>query len=98
MIQIHEAHVFLLNYVQYMKEPDEIYATKHAELSAYNAELRGLAFAIGDKELLNLVNESYSFIHYSPADRSVVGDEMEIRGKSQKLHTRISQLIKDTAQ
>jgi hypothetical protein len=58
VIQKHKAHVFLLNHVKFVKEPNETYATKQAELSAYQAELRGLAFAIGDQELLDLVNHS----------------------------------------
>ena len=96
VIQMHQAHVFLLNYVQHMNDenlPDEVYATKYAELSAYKAELRGLAFAIGDQELLDLVNKSYEFMNQSPEERFSMLPEMEIRGRSQKLHTRISQLL-----
>ena len=68
---------------------------KDAELSAYKAELRGLAFAIDDKELLRLVNEGYSFTGLPQKERNFIKDEMEIRGRSQHLHTRISQLLKE---
>ncbi len=72
---------------------NEEYSLKFAEMSAYQAELRGLAFAIGDKELLEIVNKGYESQKYSPEERSFELDEMEIRGKSQHLHTRISQLL-----
>jgi hypothetical protein len=97
VIQIHKAHVFLLEFNLMEQKPSEIYLTKHAELSAHKAELRGLAFAIGDKELLKLVNEGYSFSTQPQEERNITRDEMEIRLKSQKLHTRISQLLETTA-
>lgn len=96
VMKVHQAHVFLLNYVKYLNDeafPNEVCATKHAELSAYKAELRGLAFSIGDKELLDLVNESYEFMKQAPEERFSMLPEMEIRGRSQRLHTRISQLL-----
>jgi len=92
-IKIHQAHVYLLDYQTYFKDPNEILLEKQSEISAYQAELRGLAFAIGDKELLDLINSGYEFTGVPLSERNVVKDEMEIRGKSQKIHTRISQLL-----
>jgi len=95
VIQRHKAHVFLLEYQASRKEATELYFTTMAELSARNAELRGLAFAIGDKELLTLVNEGYDFLGVPPDQRNITVDEMTIRGRSQKLITRISQLLEE---
>ena len=97
VIQRHRAHVFLLEYKASEKEPTELYFTKLAELSVCNAELRGLAFAIGDKEFLRLVNEGYGFLRQPPTERNITLDEMEIRNRSQRLHTRISQLLEIAA-
>jgi hypothetical protein len=94
VIKIHAAYVFLLEYRSQISEPTEIYITKFAEMSANQAELRGLAFAIGDKDLLALVNEGYRFREIPSGERNTIMDEMEIRGRSQKLHTRISELLK----
>lgn len=92
VIQENKATVFLAEYVQALKsegksELTEAYFEKHAELSACKAELRGLAFAIGDKELLQIVNNF-------PRD-SVMPPEMEARARAQHLHTRISQLLEE---
>jgi hypothetical protein len=76
-----------------MKEPDEIYCARHSELSAYSAELRGLAFAIGDEELRKLANNLYP----SNKSNSAMEKEMDVRNHSQHLHTRISELLQDTA-
>lgn len=63
VIQEQKARVFLVTYVEAYKaegktETTEIYFKKRGELSAYWAELRGLAFAIQDDELLRYVNQS----------------------------------------
>jgi hypothetical protein len=92
-IKIHSAYIFLLEIGYNNSENLETHATKYAELSAYNAELRGLAFAIKDDELLQTVDKSYNFLNQSPKDRSFWLDEVEIQGKSEKLHKRISELI-----
>ena len=55
-------------------------------------------FAIGDEELLRLVNEGYDFISQPIGERDLVLDEMKIRGRSQHLHTRISQLLEKATQ
>jgi len=93
VIKIHSAHVFLLEYRPPPSEPTEASTTKFAEMSAYQAGLRGLAFALGDKDLLGLVNEGYEFTGKPLEERNTVRDEAEIRGRSQQLHTRISQLL-----
>jgi len=93
VIKIHSAHVFMLEYVDHQEKPNELYMTTFAERSAYEAELRGLAFAIGDEELLALVNKGYEFDKRPIEARTFWMDEAEIRGRSQFLHTRISQLL-----
>ena len=90
VIQRHKAHIVLLEYKASGKEPTEFCFTTMAELSAHNAELRGLAFAIGDENLLGLVNEGYEFLRQPPDQRNIDLDEMTIRNRSQHLHTRIS--------
>lgn len=90
--------MFLLEYGASGKEATEVYFTTMAELSVHNAELRGLAFAIGDEELLRLVNEGYEFLSQPPDQRNIVLDEMTIRNHSQHLHTRISQLLEAATQ
>lgn len=96
VIKIHSTHVFLLELTKNNSNNLEIHAEKFGEMSAYQAELRGLAFAINDKDLLEIVNRSYDFMKQSPEERSIFLDEMEIRGRSQKLHTRIAELIGKT--
>jgi hypothetical protein len=84
-IRMHEANVFLIQYVSTNPQITDVYCQKHAELSASRAELRGLAFAIDDKELLDIVNEN-------------LGDtEGSIRNHVQRIHTRISKLIEITS-
>lgn len=108
VIAVHKAHVYLINYGQnkvavWAEEQigkrarplvlDDNYFIKSAELSAAQAELRGLAFAIGDKELLHQVN--------NPIDNRTSDDkrinaafrEIDIRANSQHLHTRITELL-----
>ena len=67
-----------------------------SEFSAAFAELRGLAFAIGDHELLMLVNK---LGHSDPGHVTLNLDpselwEMESRGQFQHIHTRIAELLK----
>ena len=93
VIQRHKAHVFLLEYKMSGEKPTELCFKTMAELSVHNAELRGLAFAIGDEELLKLVNKGYEFLSQPPDQRNITLDEMTIRNRSQHLHTRISQLL-----
>lgn len=90
VIEIHKAKVFLIEYVTAYKnesktELTDTYFQKQAEASAYAAELRGLAFAIGDEQLLSIVNNF-------PVDK-VMPPEMQERARAQHLHTRISQLL-----
>ncbi len=76
------AHLFLKFYNSAVGEKDgdaEIRAAERGKYYAAWAELKGLARAISDEELLNLVKD----------DR----DEMEIRAQAQKLHTRIAELL-----
>lgn len=106
VIAIHKAHVYLLDYVahkesvqkakndygdeKFVVELDDPYFTKHAEISAAKAELRGLAFAIGDAKLLELVNNPK---HMPNSSLGRMESEMDMRGNSQQLHTRISELL-----
>jgi len=99
VIKIHSAYIFLLECRAQQdrtqeSEPTETYLTRLAEMSTFQAELRGIAFAVGDKELLELVNKGYDFERMPIEKRNPAMDEMEIRGRSQHLHTRISQLLK----
>ena len=96
VIGMNQTHVFMLNYRELREDIDDRYIEKIAEHSAYWSELRGLAFAINDKELLDLVNKGYDFKHLPSEERNAMLDEMEIRGRSQKLHTRIAQLLELT--
>ncbi len=69
-------------------------ATRIAKLSAYNAELRGVAFAIGDKALLDLVNNRPQNPNEALSDAEKLRiTEMMARNWSQQLHTRIYQLL-----
>ena len=92
-IGMHKAHVFMLEHRQLNKKIDDVYISQFAEFSAFWAELRGLAFAINDQELLDLVNKGFSFDGISNEQRSIVRDEAEIRGRSQHIHTRIARLL-----
>lgn len=100
VIKTHSAYVLLLAYRERRNETDESYmkvwAEKYAEKSAYEAELKGIALAIGDKELLDLVNEGYTVMTNSDEQRNLRRDEAEIRGQLEHFHERISQLIKAT--
>jgi hypothetical protein len=96
--KIHEIEVLLAYYGQNLAEKSYgDYATKLAEWSSYKAELRGLAFAIGDKELLDILNSS-QFMVTSEEIREMGATAVEInaRSKSQHLHTRIFQLLANT--
>jgi hypothetical protein len=93
VIGMHKTHVFMLHYKELRNDIGDQYVEKLAEQSTYRAELRGLAFAINDQELLDLVNKGYDFIGIPNEQRNATFDEMEIRNRSQHLHTRISQLL-----
>ena len=54
---------------------------------AASAHFRGLAFAIGDKEMLDLINQR------ERPTGDIMADEARIRSQAQKLHTRIADLI-----
>lgn len=90
----HTAYVFLMNYRQANLEmPDyALQATKLAELSMYKAKLRGLGFAIGDKELLSIINKGIDY------EQDAIMKEMDMRGRTQKMHTRIAQLLDERLQ
>ena len=55
--------------------------------------MRGLAIAIDDKKLIEVVDETYSFFEKTLAERVVSEDEVDIRSRSLRLHTRISELL-----
>ena len=94
VIKIHGAYIFLVGYVKCQEENNELCMRMVAEKSAYEAELKGLAIAIGDKELIDLIDKKYSFISIPIKERDKNLVETEIRAKSELLHMRISQLIK----
>jgi hypothetical protein len=105
-IKQQEAEIFLLEYLRWTKDKDNaidwiLYANKHAELSAAKSELRGLGFAIGDESLLKLINSSVQmadeFAFSDGSGRAITHYEqyeMEVRGRAQKIHTRIAELIR----
>lgn len=93
VIKIHSARVFMLEYAAHQEKPNELYMTTFADMSSYEAELAGLASAIGDEELIVLVNKPYEFDGKPIEARVFEMDEVEIRGRSRRLHTRISQLL-----
>jgi len=96
---IHNREVYLA--LSRRHKPEEVDFDNEIEADSLcsnnRAELRGLAFAIGDKPLLALVNEGYRFIGLPEEDRYPISDEMDIRSRSQKLYTRISQLQEEHA-
>lgn len=103
-IERHKAAIYLSEFNRMRKElkdetpqfPNDVMFQKFAEFSAHWAELRGLAFAIGDSELLSAVNETKTG---SSSDENTSQSlahmlhEMNYRGQSQRIHTRISQLL-----
>ncbi len=96
VIQEHKAEIFLRQYMNAQKErvaeKSDIYFEKHAELSAYSAELRGLALAIGDEKLLSIVDRSPS----PPASSDNLQiRETDARIRAEDLHARISKLLLD---
>ena len=93
VIKIHSAYIFLLQYREFQEKPDEAYKKAFAEKSVYEAELKGMALAIGDKELLDLVNEGYRVMEIPDEQRNLMRDELEIRAQLRRFHTRIAQLI-----
>jgi hypothetical protein len=93
VIEIHTIHVFLLTYNHFGLSADNLFREKYSQYSALMGEIRGIAIAIGDKELLNLVTQQYEFQDKSLVERILHVDELEIRSRSEKLHTRISQLL-----
>src|SRR5262249_21402858 len=92
VIQIHEVEVYFLYENLRQAAHTEPMSLKSAEKSSHMAKLRGLAFAIEDKELLGIVNE----LRPLDAEQNIAATEMTIRLHSQKLHTRISQLLQET--
>lgn len=96
-IGMHKAHVFMLQYYYQNKQADDAHITQFAESSAHWAELRGLAFAIKDEELLRLINEPFRFEALPSEQRNMIRDEAELRGHFQQLHTRIAQLLDQAA-
>jgi hypothetical protein len=89
VISRQKAYVYLLEYVKTGREASEPYFERHADWSAYQAELRGLAFAIDDKELLDLVNNG------ERDSENPTISEINARHQAQLLHTRIAQLLKE---
>ncbi|HQU37039.1 MAG TPA: hypothetical protein PLR65_10670, partial [Anaerolineales bacterium] len=75
VIKIHSAYVFLLQYTELQEQPDEAFKKAFAEKSVYEAELKGMAVAIGDKELLDLVNEGYRVMKIPDEQRNLIRDE-----------------------
>lgn len=105
-IRKHQAEIYLLEW-KGLKEQElsgtvlEVYLNKYAEYSAAWAELRGLTFAIGDKELINLVNNTPEIREkHNPTETEKAYartmHEMGVRGYSQQIHTRIAKLIQET--
>src|SRR6266545_6162017 len=93
VIGLHRTQVCLLAYHYNGRPVDERSIQSQAEHSAYWGELRGLGDAINDKELLDLINQGYGVSGRAADQRSYMVDEMEVRGTSQHLHTRIAQLL-----
>lgn len=84
------SHSFLRFYREALGDENgdiKFQATEHAKMMAAKAELKGLANAIGDKALLNVVNEGMNFTG------DMFLDEVTIRGYAQQLHTRIAELL-----
>ena len=92
VIKIHGAYIFLLQYWELQEKPDETYRKVFAEKSVHEAEIKGIAFAIGDRELLNLINKEYA----NPNEKQFRRSEAEIRGHMESVHARITQLIEAT--
>lgn len=103
-IALHRAYIALLRYAEMaqaigkpLEQVSEIYVERAADYSAYWAELRGLAFAIGDEELLQIINQEL----FNPANARRINEiakardvaEMDARGAFQKIHTRIAELL-----
>ena len=102
-IKINEAEAFIYDFVGVKQDPEfnkahrEILSTKTAQISAGNAELRGLGFALDDKILLDLINH-----RERPKDKFIADSEgiinvaeMYSRGFAQRVHTRIAELTKE---
>jgi len=98
--QEHVANLYQIDYTYWMNvyrektlEPTELFFSKRAEYSAYQAELRGLACAIGDKKLQEIVYRDYDYVklpvlfHFPPICES------EISVRSQEIHARIYELL-----
>lgn len=90
-IEWQKNQVFLMEYLRRTENlPDQrdwsIYAGKHADFSASWAELRGLAFAIGDENLKSIVTGGIPNL-----EKELF--ESEVRHKAQMIHTRIAELI-----
>jgi len=76
----------------------EEFAAKAVEASAAQAELRGLAEAIGDDELRRLANEVGAAVEDFPdlsgAD-AMAAVTLTLQNRYQSMHTRIAQLLKE---
>lgn len=55
--QMHQAYVYIIYYPALLAPPSDTTVLKQAEYLAAWAELRGLAFSIGDHDLLELINQ-----------------------------------------
>ena len=87
--QAHEAELVMFHFNEQGNQ--ENWAIKYVEWSTCFAELRGLAFAIDDDQLWKLINSDKD----TTVIQGFVGKEMSTRLYSQKLHTRINQLLQE---
>jgi hypothetical protein len=92
--KIHEARLMNYYYAALEQEVTEDRYIKFVEESVYAAELRGIALAIGDEELLKLINKPS--IVYEDKTPNFMSKEASIRNETQNLHTRIHQLLEQT--
>jgi len=97
----HRTEAYMLEFWKRCSDPpSHDYMMKSAEFSSSWAELRGLAFAIGDEKLLAAVNNlghSDPGTFPPPLDKHEIW-EMESRGQFQRIHTRIAELLEEETQ
>jgi hypothetical protein len=105
-IERHKAAIYLSEFNRMRRElkddapqfpPDQVFQ-RFADFSAHWAELRGLAAAIGDSKLLELVNERFADLSVeenASISYAAMLTEIEYRGQSQRIHTRISELLQE---
>lgn len=96
-IGMQEAFIFMLSYRQHNQQVNDVYLSKLAEYSARYAESRGLAFSVGDKELLSLINHELHITRIGD-QTNLQRDETELRGTFQKIYTRLAQLLIETTE